>query len=68
MEESDWKELGQRSSFLQYRKGYRSSAGTGGRQRGRQKDALMPGSDVEAKRSEGCRIKNGGEYSAGPHG
>lgn len=40
----------------------------GGRQRGRQKDALMPGSDVEGKRSERCRIKNGGEYRAEPHG
>lgn len=36
--------------------------------RARQKDALMPGSDVEGKRSEGCRIKNGGEYRAEPQG
>lgn len=40
----------------------------GGSQRGKQKTALMPGSDVEGERAEGCRLGNGGEHRAGPHG
>ena len=35
----------------------------------KQKDALMPGSDVEGMRDgEGGRRKNGGEDRAEPHG
>lgn len=37
-------------------------------ERGRQKDALMPGSDVEGETTRGWRMKNGGEDRAGPHG
>lgn len=40
----------------------------GGSQRGKEKTALLPGSDVEGERAEGCRIENGGEHKAGPHG
>lgn len=34
----------------------------------KQKDALMPGSDVERKRDGGWRMKNGEEDRAGLHG
>lgn len=33
----------------------------------KQKDALMPGSDVEGKRDGGWRVNNGENDRAGPH-
>lgn len=36
-------------------------------ERMKQKDALMPGSDVEGKRDGGWRVNNGEKDRAGPH-
>lgn len=62
-----WRRLGQGSRICQVGKGEGSSAGPE-RKRVKQKDALMPGSDVGGKKDGGWRMKNGEEDRAGPHG